>query len=260
MLWDHKIVLAEDVDAFYPDSPYKNLIKFEIDIARISDSVVLFSEGFGSLAELGAFSQIDAIADRMLVIIQSRHHQKKSFIRDGPIRHLEDRDEKSVQVFDWLMVDNEGVQELDQESFRRQVGDIGDAIVRRLAAMPDMMALNIQDFGHRIIMAAAVCDVFGAATHKEVASSLQTMGVPATDDEIRRMLFCSRAVGWLRLEQRGHTKYYLPTFENHPCNFTYKAGITQKDTTRWKWDIRALWRKKEHLRSNLIADCPRGEV
>src|SRR5690606_26584635 len=84
---DHEVLLAEDVEVFYPDSPYKNLIQFEIDVARISNSVVLFSEGFGSLAELGAFSQIDVVARRMMVIVQTEHHARRSFIRDGPLRH-----------------------------------------------------------------------------------------------------------------------------------------------------------------------------
>jgi hypothetical protein len=253
----HEIVLAEQIDTFYPDSPYKNLIKFEIDIALISDSVVLFSEGFGSLAELGAFSQIDPIADRMMVIVQSCHYGNKSFIRDGPIRHLEERDSKSVQVFGWNTVNDEGVLRLDEESFGLQIEDIKAAVRNRLTEMPDMMTLKVTDFGHKIIMATATCDVLGAATFEEVTMALTSLEIESSRDEVRRMLFCARAVGWLVLEQRGHTKFYLPNFERAPCNFSYGPAAPHKDTMRWKRDIRAYWKENDRLRWRLITEHPR---
>ena len=254
---NHEIVLAEQIDTFYPDSPYKNLIKFEIDIAEISDSVVLFSEGFGSLAELGVFSQIDAIADRMMVIIQNSHYESKSFIRDGPIRHLEDRDSRSIQVFGWTTVNDGGVLRLDEESFDFQIEDMKSAVRNRLAEMPDMMTFKVADFGHKIMMTAAVCDVLGAATFEDVKKTLTEMKIDSSRDEIQRMLFCARAVGWLLLKQRGHTKYYLPNFERSPCNFSYGPLARHNDTMRWKRDIRAFWKENDRLRSRLITEHPR---
>jgi len=250
-------VLAEQIDTFYPDSPYKNLIKFEIDIARISDSVVLFSEGYGSLAELGAFSQIDNIANRMMVIIQTRHYDKKSFIRDGPIRHLEDRNSKSIQVFDWKTVNDGGVLQLDEESFALQLEDIKAVVKNRLAEMSGMMEFNVSDFGHRLLMAVAICDVLGAATFEEIRNALEVMTIQSSPDEVHRMLFCAKAVGWLLQQQRGHTKFYLPKFERTPCNFSYGSSAPHQDTVRWKRDIRAFWKMRDKLRMRLITEHPR---
>ena len=55
-------ILAEDLNAFFPEGEYKDILKFETDIAQICDLIILFSESYGSAAELGAFSMIEEIA------------------------------------------------------------------------------------------------------------------------------------------------------------------------------------------------------
>ena len=64
-------ILAEDLNAFFPEGEYKDILKFETDIAQICDLIILFSESYGSAAELGAFSMIEEIARRLLVGICS---------------------------------------------------------------------------------------------------------------------------------------------------------------------------------------------
>lgn len=193
----------------------------------------------------------------MMVIIQNCHYENKSFIRDGPIRHLEDRDPKSVQVFDWNTVNDGGVLKLDEESFGPELEDIKAAVRNRLAEMPDTMTLNVSDFGHKIIMAAATCDVLGAATFEDVRNALTAMMMESSRDEVHRMLFCAKAVGWLLLEQRGHAKFYLPNFEKAPCKFSYGPLAPHQDTMRWKRDIRAFWKDNDRPRSRLITEHPR---
>jgi hypothetical protein len=54
-------ILAEDLNAFFPEGEYKDILKFETDIAQICDLIILFSESYGSAAEL--VSRV-AIADQ----------------------------------------------------------------------------------------------------------------------------------------------------------------------------------------------------
>jgi hypothetical protein len=44
--------MAEDLNAFFPNGNYHDILTFEADIAQLSDLVLLFSESFGSAAEL----------------------------------------------------------------------------------------------------------------------------------------------------------------------------------------------------------------
>jgi len=256
----HDILLAEDVDnVFDPESYYKNLIEFEVDIARISDAVVLFSEGFGSLAELGAFSQISSIAERMLVIVQLCHFNEKSFIRNGPIRYLQDRDSKSIAVFDWHVHSEKSPPQLVVESFDRHAIDIRGAIHDRLDGMPNTTTLTQDDFGHQIILVAFVADVFGAATFEEFCSALDALRITANSASVHRMLFCATTVKWLRCEQYGHRKFYLPQFGTQPCEIAFKDGTLPglKDIARWKSAIRAYWWTNDHARARLLLDRPR---
>jgi hypothetical protein len=98
---DANFVYAESATQLYRDTKYRDLIAFEEDIAQISDIVFLIGESAGSLAELGAFSMNDAIAPRLKVIVQDKYYAHESFIRNGPIRHLEEMRDDSVSSYPW---------------------------------------------------------------------------------------------------------------------------------------------------------------
>jgi hypothetical protein len=81
---------AEDVTqgtAFF-DS-YTDILIFETDLAQIVKLIVLFCESEGSSAELGAFTAIDEILERLFVIVRERHWREDSFIKLGPLRRSE---------------------------------------------------------------------------------------------------------------------------------------------------------------------------
>lgn len=258
ILDDYGIVLAEKVDAFYADSPYKNLIQFELDIAQMSDAVVLFSEGYGSLAELGSFSQIPLIAEKMMVLMQTRHYEKKSFIREGPVRHLEDEYPQSVLVFDWrYAVGANGA--VDDASFQLHVDDIKAAILDRLREMPKMPKFDPTNFGHKTILLVCICEIFGFATTEEIKEAFQILNVPISDEEFRRAIYCAtKVIDWVKQEKRGNTKYYLPNCPEAPYDLAYRPEVTKKDIIRWKRDIRKHWTDTDRRRTRLAAVVTAG--
>jgi hypothetical protein len=251
--------LAEDINAFNPDIPYENLIELEIDFARISDSVVIFSEGFGSLAELGAFSQVKEIAARMLVLMQTQHYEARSFIRDGPIRYLEKQYPMSVQVFGWENKVDDRIK-LEEASFKGHVEEIKKTILDCLDRIPKKLKFRESDFGHKIILAAAIADMLGAAILEDFKNAFQKLGLAVTESDVKRMLFCASSVGWLKAEQKGHRRFFLPSFDAPPCDFAYKPDARLKDPMRWKRDIREYWDNKDQLRFKLIRDSSRGRA
>lgn len=249
----HDIILAEHINTFYPDSPYHvtNLIDLELGIAKISSSVVLFSEGVGSLAELGAFSQRPEIAERMIVLIQTHFHEAKSFVRDGPIRHLEQTVQSSVQVFDWKSHATGAEKAIDQPSFESYVEEMKNSIEERLDAMPTSQKFNPTDFGHLIMLACGLIEVAGAALSSDILLALRSLQISVSDFELRKMLFCAKSVNWLTSEQVGNHTYYVPNFETRACDFSYRPGGV-RDTVRWKRDIRENWKIADKKRSRVI--------
>ena len=193
--------------------------------------------------------------------MQSLHYDNvKSFIRDGPVRFLEETYEDAVGIFDWGTNNSEGKTELDVPSFERHVDDIKNSLRKRFEKIPKAVDYNSGQFAHNVIFVAAVADVFGAATFDDFKSAFTSIQVSLSDTSIRRMLFVALTANWLKLEQRGHQKFYLPNFEGEPCEFGYRASATQREIVRWKRDIRAYWKQNDRQRSFLITDHPRSEV
>lgn len=98
-LSNHKIVIAEAAEPMLPVAGYRDLLTFENDIAGAVALILLFSESPGSLAELGAFSAIESVAKKLLVIIDDGYYNESSFIRNGPIAALENN-----QGDEWVLV------------------------------------------------------------------------------------------------------------------------------------------------------------
>src|SRR5690606_23298297 len=100
-LQGHQIVLAEDADPLTIDADYTDLLKFESDIAQVVSLIVLFVESPGSLAELGAFAALKTVAPSLLAVVEDYFYNQVSFVRDGPVRHLEtDYGDEWVLVID----------------------------------------------------------------------------------------------------------------------------------------------------------------
>ena len=83
-----KVVLAEQVFQYFKHSAYKDLLRFEQDLAGLSSLTVIFSESAGSIAELGSFSVLKPIQDRLLVVMHEDDADKESFIWRGPACYL----------------------------------------------------------------------------------------------------------------------------------------------------------------------------
>lgn len=69
---------------------YSDLLLFEADLAYLTSAIIVFLESPGAIAELGAFSQISSLSEKLLVVVSEQYHPRKSFISLGPIRSLHD--------------------------------------------------------------------------------------------------------------------------------------------------------------------------
>jgi len=259
---EHEIILAERIDGvFDPTSPYKNLIELEIDIAQISDLIVLFSEGYGSLAELGAFSQIPPIAERLMVILKRSHYdEKKSFIKNGPIRFLEEKDQETVFAFDWETKPHNSNSYVNEASFSSILPDIKTSIDDRISKVPRTHKFDAKNFGHKILLACAIVEFYRAAILSDIEDALKWLGIRDTQASTKRMMFCACAVNWVRKEKRGHRDFYVPLFSDPICKFAYKKGGAERNTLRWKMDIRREWKVSDQIRDRLIVALVEDET
>jgi len=88
---DCLFILAETAfkEALFHDPPvFINLSKFEQLVAQISDCVLIFPESAGSFAEIGYFSNVNTVRQKVLVANDLSHQAAESFTNLGPIDTL----------------------------------------------------------------------------------------------------------------------------------------------------------------------------
>ncbi len=73
-----------------------NLLTFEHFMAQISDLVLMFLEGPGTIAELGAFASVDNLIPKLLVFNDKRYRHVDSFITSGPLAKISENSSEGV--------------------------------------------------------------------------------------------------------------------------------------------------------------------
>lgn len=73
-----------------PDVVPFDITDFEMLVSELSHSVVIFPEAPGSFAETGYFSAVNAIASKILLVIDATRQKNDSFISLGPAKKIQD--------------------------------------------------------------------------------------------------------------------------------------------------------------------------
>ena len=158
-----QLVQAEDISALSIfGSHYDDLLLFETDLAQVAELILLFCESEGSFAELGAFSMVEEIASRLMVVVRDKHWVSDSFIKLGPLRALEKRHgASSVYVLDDEDIGMRGASaahvNLDILKARLQ-----EPLERRLAQTREPTTFDPGRGGHRIKLMVGLIQEYGA--------------------------------------------------------------------------------------------------
>ena len=83
---DFEIFYPEEITDWQIDGIFSNLIDFEKSLAGITSLVVIILESAGSIAELGAFSQLPELKNKLIVVVREEYVSGKnsnSFINLG---------------------------------------------------------------------------------------------------------------------------------------------------------------------------------
>ncbi len=246
-------ILAEDLNAFFPEGEYKDILKFETDIAQICDLIILFSESYGSAAELGAFSMIEEIALRLLVVIDDFNYDKLSFITLGPVRSLQNSyGESAICVLhrdDLGITSINATHSIDLQIFSSRMGS---AISSRMAVSREPSTFDPARNGHIIKLIVGLIHHYGALTLDEIEVLLFCMDLKRNSLEIKNFLLCSIFLRWVVRDKRGLNVYYSSVVDKEAVAYKVLPGLPVIDKNRWRADIVDYWRKNELERFNSI--------
>lgn len=244
-----QLIQAEDVTVLSVFSEhYRDFLQFETDLAQITELILLFCESEGSLAELGAFSMVDEIAARLLVIIRDKYWNFDSFVKLGPLRALENRHgPSSVFVIDDLDIDMRGTSaanvKIDVLRDRLQ-----EPILIRLKRSREPTTFDRGKSGHIIKLIVGLIQEYGALTVDEIMGLLSHLGIDTLQSLISAYLLCATSVAWIVEKRKGSRTYYVA------CNFpdaasqVFGEGVAVRNKTRRRVVIRDHWRDSDPLR------------
>lgn len=200
-----RVILAEKAAQAFDSHIYDDLMDFEKFIASISRLILLISESPGSIAELGAFSQIPEISQKLLVYIHSQYYNENSFIKDGPVRYLENRNEQSVQEFGWSQ-DQNGL--IDPVVAATLIPAFAAAMRSFERRQPRTERFDRNRVGHKILLAAGVIHLLGCCKIRELLEAFEILGFEFTEKQVKQFIFCLKLFGWVRSVKRD-TTYYI---------------------------------------------------
>jgi len=240
----YKFVKAEDVDNLAPRGYYKDFLSFELDIAQLSQIVLVFCESAGSFVELGAFCMESEIAHRTLVVIDDLKYEEDSFIKWGALAYLEGLYSRSSFC---VLKTNEIGQgagsrpdDIDRDQF---AAVIASALRERARVARENQNFDETKSGHIIKLITGLIQDYGSLTSAEIKSIMEKIGHPLEDAVFDRYAQCAEVLGWIKKDPRILTDYYTATSEKDAIRFTFSSKPI--DRSRWRADVLQYWKQHD---------------
>jgi hypothetical protein len=255
----YKIILAEAAKPLTDDAGYSDLLSFESDIARVVGLILLFAESAGSLAELGAFAALDAVAPSLLAVLDDYYYDQESFIVQGPVRYLEKHHgDEAIHVLDRQEIgigEDGNLLGLVEANF---IASMFPVVKRRLKARPKWTKFDPENSGHAILTIVGLCKEFGALTQREIRAHLITFGI--AQPRFENWVYCAQLLGWLKKIRNGNHIFFVATEGESALDYGFGDEALFKEKIRWRSDIREYWKVNDRARFNAISKVALGDA
>lgn len=253
-LRSYHTIMPEDFRIFPPHGQYKDILSFETEFAEIVDLVVLFSESNGSFTELGAFSMIKEIADRLLVVIDDENYNADSFIRLGPLLFLQNSiGQSSVCVVNRNDLNIKSIKDVGDLNIGVFESRIVAAINARRSEVKEPTTFNPERPGHIIKLIVGLIQHYGALTIEEIEALVADFDVKLKHGKLADYLLCAINAEWILKDRRGFVDYYC-AIPNKADAIEYKLRKAKEvePRERWRAQISEFWKANDDARFSVI--------
>ncbi|PKB90272.1 hypothetical protein A8A01_07350 [Ewingella americana] len=232
-----KIILAEEFQDWLEHSIVENLIDFEIVLADLASAVILVVEGLGAYAELGSFSIIESISEKLITVVNTNTTVQRSFINLGLLKYLEDNN-RTLLKYRWGVRYSVSAREetrvnLSLTGSHEEINQIADVILERLTTEVEIKTqqsvnFNSQAKGHVCLLIGDLIYIFSALKVSEIRKCLNDgFGINITLKKIKEYIYTLEKLGYVDIEHSGDT-YYIATAKNQ--GFIKYRYVPDKDT------------------------------
>lgn len=206
------LTLAEHFKDWVNDSIYHDLVLFEDDIASISSLIIIILESAGALTELGLFTKNESLKNKLLIFVNDTHYHANSFVKLGPLRHLEKARENSVCAYPWDEND------LDN-SLKNILSEMHQDITNTISTLEKDQKFDIANKGHLAFIIYELIKIFRALIFTEIESFLGKIGITLAKDELKKLLFLLNKFELVKSLKRGNLDYYYAHVDTEKISF-----------------------------------------
>ncbi len=246
-----RLRLAEDIQDWFRDGTYRDLVTFEEHLASLSSVILLVVESAGSIAELGAFSVTRAIGDRLIALVAERHYLDDSFIRLGPINRLVAETGRPVLVYDWHDTDDFSRVFENFLKIQPDVAEIFQEVRTLLNSEAGEKVFKSNIPAHVMLLICELCDLFGALQETEIKTYLHRLDGSIESTLIEQFLFLLKKCEILKIKPKGHGRYYYaPAWTSH-ITFGFSEGI-KIERDRLRVDVVEYYKISQKTRAEVV--------
>jgi hypothetical protein len=262
-----KIILAESYQDWAVHGTVRSLIDFELAIADMASAIVLILEAPGAYAELGSFSVLDRLAEKLILIVNEKMIAGDSYISLGPIKYLEET-ERVVKRFNW---DSEYIVDTrNRGSLKTLLNGSVDDVLRKatgIASVIDELSQNMSHTNPSIDMSrdGHICFIigdliynFGSLKLREIVDYLRDYFCikKSSDSFVKSCLYILESFDFVKKVVNGDT-FYVPTDKNEGfLKYSYSESIFEetdcKNISEVRGKVIAYYSKADTLRFEVI--------
>ena len=232
----HEIASSLKLPEGYPQwnqfDGYDDLTAFESDAGCISRAVLLFVESEGAFAELGAFCTQAVLAERLFVVLYSKHYKANSYIALGPLRVL-----KRVQGDEHSICPVDGDTLAD---FEKVLPDLANEVLEKTRQALKTHVFDPEQVRDQFLFIADIVELFGALTLKEITHLLTAFGMALTKQRIGQMLNLLCLLEVIQPSEHLSRHFYVPPKGKREGFIGYKLPGSSARLDRIQFKLHAM--------------------
>ena len=218
-----EIFRPEEITSWQSDGVFKDLMTFETELASICSLVVILVESEGALVELGAFSQLVELADKILAICPEKYINDTSFINLGILRFIAAKQPTQVRNYPWTPKRKDEPSDVTPEVVNDVVADIGEELTK----LPKTQLLKADHHSHTMVLICELLKLFSALKESEILEYLAYFGIKITKDVLQGKLFLLAKFRLVKTQTYSDALFYLRGNEPY-----HKLRISLKDSAK----------------------------
>lgn len=237
-LTNFEVFRPEEITSWHADGIFRDLMSFERELASICSLVVIILESEGALVELGAFSQLSEMSDKIIAICSSQYANHESFINLGILRFILQKNKTGVKRYPWEIKNPTSISD---EIIEDVTSDIND----ELSKQPKSQLFKVNQNSHIITMICELVRLFVALKEQEIFEYLGSVGIVTTKEVLKGQLFLLTEFRIIKKQIYSDALFYVRSNETY-----HKLRIANKDKSESSDVLRINIQCTEYYQAN----------